>query len=161
MTKAIRGIQSKAPSHRILIAGPLAATVVTFELRSTPALLPLLDLATYPGQIIFGMHQYFDILNGGTKDCLTWILFEPFFKTATDNLRKHKATAMLTEFGGGPNDACAKIIDKMLTFFDANSDVWVGWTAWSNMYGDQVISRNSSSEYYALTKVMDKYAPLK
>lgn len=159
MKGAIQTLLKEAPSHRILVAGPYSATVTTWELRSALALLPLLDTAPR-GQIIFDLHQYFDILNGGSADCLTWGLFYLSFETVTSTLRSHNATAMLTEFGGGPNDACAEIIEKLLEFFEDNSDVWKGWTAWSNMQGDQAISPNASSQYYKLAGVMEKFAPL-
>jgi endoglucanase len=159
MKRAIKAILSQAPSHRILVAGPYAATVTTWELRSALALLPLLETAP-KGQIIFDLHQHFDIPNGRTNDCLSWGLFYLPFKTVTETLRGRGATAMLTEIGGGPNDACAKSLGEVLGFFEQNSDVWIGWTAWSNMYGDQAISPNVSSEYYVLTGVMRKFAPL-
>lgn len=122
-------------------------------------MLPVLDEAPH-GQILFDLHQYFDILNGGDKNCLSWGFFWPAFSTVTKTLRDHNATAMLTEFGGGPNEACAKIFEKLLQFLEDNSDVWEGWTAWSNNEGDQAILTNSSSEYYKLTEVMTKVAPL-
>lgn len=160
MKKAIKAILSEAPNHRILIAGPLASKIYSFEIRSALALLPLLDEAP-KGQIIFDFHQYFDILNGGTPDCLDWGLFYLPFKTVTDTMRKHNAHAMLTEFGGGPSDACVAIFEKLLPFMEENSDVWIGWTAWSNNVDEQAILPNKSSEQFALAEVMVKYAPLK
>lgn len=123
-------------------------------------MLPLLDEAP-EGQIIFDLHQYFDILNGVKAKCLSWGMFWLYFATVTDTLRRHGATAMLTEFGGGPNDQCVELFDNLLEYLEDNSDVWIGWTAWSNNEGDQAILPNKSSEYYTLAKVMEKYAPVK
>lgn len=123
-------------------------------------MLPLLDEAP-KGQIIIDLHQYFDILNGVKAKCLSWGTFWLFFATVTDTLRKHGATAMLTEFGGGPNDQCVDLFENLLQYFEDNSDVWTGWTAWSNNEGDQAILPNKSSEYYTLAEVMEKYAPVK
>lgn len=160
MKKAIKTILSKAPNHRILIAGPFSATVTTWEIRSALALLPLLDEAP-KGQILFDLHQYFDILNGVKPKCMDWGVFYLPFATVTDTLRRHNAHAMLTEFGGGPNEECVELFTHLLQFFEDNSDVWVGWTAWSNNFGNQAILPNRSSEYYTLARVMKEYAPIK
>ncbi|KAF7586221.1 Phosphotransferase enzyme, partial [Aspergillus hancockii] len=79
--------------NRHPVPGPLPQNPSSRPLRSNSnnlgtalAPLPLLDAAP-KGQIIFDLRQYFGILNGGTKDCLSWDLFYLPSKTVTEMLR--------------------------------------------------------------------------
>ncbi len=78
------------------------------------------------------VHQYLDEDSSGTSPvCVGPTIGSQRLTDFTSWLRDHGQTAFLGEFGGGDDPVCLQAIDDMLTFVEANSDVWLGWTYWA------------------------------
>ncbi|TKX23074.1 endoglucanase EG-II [Elsinoe australis] len=98
---------------------------------SYAALSTVKNLDGSTNNLIFDVHQYLDSDGSGTHaDCTTDNVAA--FTTLATQLRKDKRQAMLTETGGGPNDAtCLKNVCAQLQYLAKNADVYLGWTGWA------------------------------
>jgi endoglucanase len=98
----------------------------------TPNSQVMLNVVDPGGAFAFDVHQYFDRDFTGTHaDCQSVDVginsLAPFTKWA----RKHGMRGFLGEFGVGSNRKCLEVLNRVLEFMEANSDVWLGWTYWA------------------------------
>lgn len=81
--------------------------------------------------LILEVHKYSDSDNSGTsQQCVTNNIADAFGPLA-DYARAKKRLVLNTEFGGGSGSDCITMIGQQLAFLNENSDVFLGWTAWS------------------------------
>ncbi len=86
----------------------------------------------------YEVHQYLDSDNSGShKEVVSATIGVERLKTFTAWCRSQKRRAFLGEFAAGLPDSDAgkalsrTAIQNMLTFMEANRDVWLGWTWWA------------------------------
>jgi endoglucanase len=158
---AIQAIRDVDTNHAVLVSGTQFARLSDWEVYSMPALSAVYQtLGGFEKGLIYDFHQYFDDLGGAYSICEPWTTYLQKFASVTNILRGAGAKGIMTEFGGGPNPQCSDLFEKLLGFFDDNSDVWLGWTAWGSPGGLE-LSVNSRSPFNTLTKVLQAHAPLK
>lgn len=81
--------------------------------------------------LVFDVHQYLDSDGSGTHlECTTDHVGDAFVPLA-QFLRANGRKAMLTEVGGGNTTSCIKDLCSALASINNNSDVYLGYTAWS------------------------------
>ena len=82
---------------------------------------------------IYEMHQYLDEYSSGdpSKPCVSTTIGSERLVAATGWLRERGRRAFIGEIGVGKNETCLAALEDMLTYMDANRDVWQGWTYWS------------------------------
>jgi len=81
--------------------------------------------------LIFEVHKYSDSDNSGTHtECVTNNIDDAFSPLA-DYARQNNRLVLNTEFGGGNGTDCITDIGQQLAFLNQNSDVFLGWSAWS------------------------------
>ncbi|KAJ3349174.1 hypothetical protein HDU83_000733 [Entophlyctis luteolus] len=104
--------------------------------------------------IVFEMHQYFDVdFSGSHEACVnnyTTLL------DATNWLRDNGKKGFLAEFAGASNDQCVTVVNDTLTFLTANKDVWVAasWWAGGPWWGNNMLSIESDGKTTAPDAVM-------
>jgi endoglucanase len=87
----------------------------------------------------YEMHQYFDEDSSGRyPDCIETARAVDRLRGATAWVRQQGGRAFLGEFGVGPNPHCQEVLDAVLGYVDANSDVWMGWSVFTggDWWGD-------------------------
>lgn len=86
-----------------------------------------------PGNnFLFELHQYMDPDSSGTTDgCVSAAIGAERLEQVTTWLRERKAGALLGEFGAANSPVCLQALDNILSYMDANADVWKGWTYWA------------------------------
>jgi endoglucanase len=90
------------------------------------------DLQDPANNMMFEVHQYLDSDYSGTSgSCQSESIGVTTLQEFTDWARRNKHRAFLGEFAGGANDTCMKALDRMLSYMEANADVWTGWTYWA------------------------------
>ncbi|KAJ3027332.1 hypothetical protein HDV00_011262 [Rhizophlyctis rosea] len=77
----------------------------------------------------YDMHQYFDSDYSGTATTCTHGI--EVFTDVTNWLRQNGKKAHLGEFGVSTDSSCTGLIDKVVQYLQANSDVWIGFTWWA------------------------------
>lgn len=161
MQKAIYAVRNVTSLQPILISGTSFARLIDWPMFSGAALLEIHDPAD---NILYDFHQYFDDLGGAYGPCsLPWSSFEPVFQNVTETLRAAGQNGIITEFGAVPVPDCAEIFAGLLSFLEENQDVWYGWTAWGSWLLNgtpQQLSLNETSMNFALTAVLEKFAPV-
>ena len=81
---------------------------------------------------MFEAHQYLDADNTGTHtDSVSATVGSERLKTFTQWCRKNHQRAFLGEFGAASGKLNGEAIDNMLTYMEANRDVWYGFTWYS------------------------------
>lgn len=129
MQDAINAIRQQNAAQPILVSGTGYDGIDSWIGDSSGPLMTLTD----PGEnMIFDIHTYFDDNGSGENgtNCHPWATKSDTFMSVTDRIRSINGKAMLTEFGGMATPECVNIITSVLSFLDANADVWAGWTAW-------------------------------
>lgn len=86
-----------------------------------------------PGHnMVFEAHQYLDADSSGTSpNCVSATIGAERLQVFTAWLRTNGYRGFLGEFAGGANATCNQAVSNMLTYVEANSDVWTGWTWWA------------------------------
>ena len=80
----------------------------------------------------FEAHQYLDTNSSGTSaTCVNATIGSQRLACFTMWCRTNGYRAFLGEFAGGNNGVCDSALSDMLSFVDANNDVWLGWTYWA------------------------------
>ncbi|MCJ1294941.1 hypothetical protein MMC34_006501 [Xylographa carneopallida] len=98
---------------------------------SAEALCAVTNLEGSKTNLIFDVHKYFDSDGSGTSaDCVSNQIDASFSPLAT-YLRANNRQALLSETGGGSfNSDCLLAVCQALSYLDANSDVYLGYTGW-------------------------------
>jgi len=81
--------------------------------------------------LIFDVHKYLDSDNSGTHTECVKDNVSTAFKPLADSLRAIKRQAILSETGGGNTASCAQYVCSQVAFLNSNSDVYLGYIAWS------------------------------
>ena len=85
---------------------------------------------------VFEFHQYLDAVGGGTSPvCKDAAHSVALFTEATDWLRRTDAHGFLGEIGIGANARCMASLGAVLSYLQANRDVWLGWAYWAGGQG--------------------------
>ncbi|MEP7295303.1 MAG: glycoside hydrolase family 5 protein [Burkholderiales bacterium] len=86
-----------------------------------------------PGDnMVFEVHQYLDADSSGTSGtCVSATIGSERLKDLTAWLRTNHQRALLGELGAAANDTCNTAVADMLTYMQANNDVWAGWAWWA------------------------------
>lgn len=132
MQAAVTAIRAAgATSQNIFLPGSNYSSAGNFIKNSAETLSKVVNLDGSTSGLIFEVHQYLDASYSGTSTECAHNNVAEFEKLATwlrDNGRK----AMLTETGGGGSaDSCVEKLCEQLDVLNSNSDVYLGWTAWS------------------------------
>ena len=133
MQEAVTAIRKAgATGNKILLPGTDFTSAGAFISNgSGGALIKVTNLDGSTTNLIFDVHKYLDSDNSGTHTSCTTNNAEAF-RSLGDWLRQNKRQAILTETGGGPNDAsCLKAVCEQLDVLNNYSDVYLGWTGWS------------------------------
>jgi hypothetical protein len=84
------------------------------------------------GKTIFNIHQYLDASHGGSFDgCISENIGSLYLSGITLWLRNNNRRAYLGEFGSSNDDVCKSAVNDIISYVEANSDVWVGWSWWN------------------------------
>lgn len=82
--------------------------------------------------LIFELHQYFDMVGGKVSHCNDTELPDKFRTITGAFLQQHNRQAFIGELGGGPNDqTCQDLICPSLDIFNEMGDQFLGWTSWA------------------------------
>lgn len=132
MQAAVTAIRAAgALSQKILLPGSNYSSAGNFVKNSAATLSKVVNLDGSTTNLIFDVHQYLDASYSGVQSACAYNNVWEFNSLATW-LRSNGRQAILTETGGGgSSDSC---LEKLCQQFDAlndNSDVYLGWTAWS------------------------------
>ena len=85
---------------------------------------------------VYEFHQYLDAEGGGTSPvCLDAARSVARLTKATDWLRKTGAHGFIGEIGIGANAQCFASLGAVLSYLQANPDVWLGWAYWAGGQG--------------------------
>jgi endoglucanase len=84
------------------------------------------------GNFAYEVHQYVNPgFTGETGECIDETASVAMLRDFTEWLRRTKQRGFLGEFGVGRSPHCLTVLRAMLTYIQANSDVWLGWTYWA------------------------------
>lgn len=87
--------------------------------------------AGFPKGTIFEVHQYLDSDSSGTHDAVVTGKGATALVAFTTWARANGMKGFLGEFGAGQSAASVKELGDMCAYMKANSDVWIGGTAWA------------------------------
>ncbi|CZT24976.1 related to cellulase precursor [Ramularia collo-cygni] len=120
-----------ATSQRILLPSSNYSSAGNFVKNSASTLSQVVNLDGSTTNLIFEVHQYLDATYSGQQiECAHNNVAE--FTSLATWLRSNGRQAMLTETGGGGSaDSCLEKLCEQFDAINANSDVYLGWTAWS------------------------------
>ncbi|KIJ54479.1 glycoside hydrolase family 5 protein [Sphaerobolus stellatus SS14] len=124
--------QAGATTQMILLPGNNWTSAATYVSNgSADALGKVTNPDGSTTNLIFEVHKYSDSDNSGTHaECVTNNIDDAFAPLA-DYARSRNRLVLNTEFGGGPGSDCVTMISQQLDYLNKNSDVYLGWTAWS------------------------------
>jgi endoglucanase len=110
------------------------------------------------------MHQYLDSDGSGTSaTCVNNTIGVDRVTSATQWLKQNNKLGFLGEFAGGNNQICEQAIQGMLSYMQANSDVWLGASWWGGgpWWGTYIYAFEppSSTDYSAYDSLLASYAP--
>ena len=94
-----------ATSQNILLPGNDYTSAAAFATGSGPALSKVTNLDGSTTNLIFDVHQYYDADNSGTHVNCVGNQIDGAFAPLATWLRANKRQALLSETGGGSNDA--------------------------------------------------------
>jgi endoglucanase len=98
----------------------------------TPNAVVMLQITDPSNNFAFEIHQYLDAdSSGSSATAVSATIGSQRLAGVTAWLRANGRKGFLGEFGGANNATALAAVDDMLTFVDANADVWLGWTWWS------------------------------
>jgi len=129
-TAAVAAIRGAGASNMILVSGQNFASAGAFPTSSGATMLGVKNPDGTTNGIIFNVHQYLDSTYSGTNPNCTFNNVNTFTSLATW-LRTNGRQAFITETGGGNTQSCATLLCQQLDAINANSDVFVGVTAWA------------------------------
>jgi hypothetical protein len=153
-----------ATTQMIILPGNTWTHPEAWSSGSNAEMLAITDPASSDKSLlVLDAHQYFDSDGSGTStSCSTNNL--SVFQTFVAWLRTNGRTAILSEFGGGNNAECATYISAALSYLLDNSDVLLGFTAWSagafdTTYALNLAPNSDGSDQYLWTNAIKQYLP--
>lgn len=150
MQTAIDAIRSQGATNPILIDGNAFSGAHSWLQAGNASLLQLKDPSNH---LIFDTHQYLDKnATGRFTDCIGPQQIVQAVTPVTAWARTHGQRLLLGEFSAADTGDCHASIDALLSFIDANKDVWAGWSWWEANPYDPV----SPSHFYGVEPTIDK-----
>jgi len=131
---AITAIRSAGANNLILVPGNAWTGASSWNQNwyGTPNGQVMLGVKDPANNFIFEVHQYLDSDGSGTHvDCVNSTVGVDRVTEFTTWARTNKYKAFLGEFAGGNTSVCQQAVDGLLTYMEANSDVYVGWSWWA------------------------------
>jgi endoglucanase len=120
-----------ATSQLLLLPGTDFTSAGTFVQNSAPYLSKVKDSDGTTTKLIYDVHRYLDTDNSGTHtECVTDHVSDSFEPLAA-YLRQNGRKAILSEIGGGNTASCEQYMCNTIASINKNSDVYLGYTAWS------------------------------
>jgi len=127
---AIAGIRAAGAKNLILVPG-ISWTGAHSWVASGNA-EAMLGIKDSQNHYIIEAHQYLDSDSSGTHPAVvSTTIGSERLAQFTAWCRAHHQQAFLSEFGAAASEPAARAMDDMLSFMEANRDVWVGFTWWS------------------------------
>ena len=93
----------------------------------TPNAVAMTSVGVGDPNVVFEVHQYLDDKANGTGDCVSADIGVTRLSGFTAWLRKEHRKGFLGEFAGINTPTCKEAVTRMLTYVEANADVFVGW----------------------------------
>jgi endoglucanase len=130
--QAVTAIRDKVGNaHIILLPGTAWMSAAAYiNGGESTQLLQIKNPDNSTKNLVFNIHGYFDPGYAGLSPVCTSDQ-TGFWSALACWLRQNNRLAMITETGGGNNQACYDMISSNLNFLAQNSDVYLGFTAWS------------------------------
>lgn len=131
---AIAAIRATGAKNLIFVPGNAWTGAWSWDLNwyGTPNAQVMLGVVDPGNHYVIEVHQYLDSDNSGTHDaCVSSTIGSERLLNFTNWAREHNVRGFLGEWAGGKNNQCYEAITDLLTFVDANKDVWLGWTWWA------------------------------
>jgi len=153
-----------ATSQYIVLPGNFWTHPETWASGENNDMLSITDPATGDASLLLlDAHKYFDSDGSGTSTTCTTNAVSTF-QSFVSFLRSKGRQALLTEFGGGNNAGCASYISQALSYLSDNSDVVLGFTAWSagafdNTYELNLGPNADGSDQYLWANAIKAYLP--
>ncbi|MDP3157403.1 MAG: cellulase family glycosylhydrolase [Archangium sp.] len=131
---AIVAIRATGATNLILVPGNAwtGAHSWTQNWYGTANSVALLAIRDSGNNVAFEAHQYFDSNYSGAADsCTSTSAGAAQLGAFTQWLRANGKKGFLGEFATGSNATCLAALENLLTYLDANTDVYLGWTWWA------------------------------
>ena len=121
-----------ATKHTILLPGTGYTSAGSFvSSGSAQALSKVTNPDGSTDNLVFDVHKYLDADNSGTHTSCVGNSIDSAFQPLATWLKQNKRMALLSEIGGGSNDAsCMQDVCQALEFLNQNSDVYLGYLGW-------------------------------
>lgn len=138
---AIQAIRDKGAKNLILVPGNVWSGAHSWlgDWYGTPNGVAMLKIVDPGNNYAFDVHQYLDADSSGTKDVIVSpTIGAERLQKITGWLKEHKHKAFLGEFaisnakvGDAEDQIGDEAITNMLSYMQANSDVWLGFAWWA------------------------------
>lgn len=131
---AIAAIRSTGAKNLILVPGNAWTGAFSWNATwyGTPNSVVMLGVKDPLNHYAFEVHQYLDKDGSGTHpDVVSATIGSERLKDFTQWCREHHVRAFLGEFAAGNNPTGQAAIEDMLSYMEANPDVWLGFTWWA------------------------------
>ncbi len=131
---AIAAIRDAGASNLILVPGNGYTGAHSWKSNwyGTPNSEVMLTIVDPIDHYAFEVHQYLDENSSGTGEvCISEEVGVKRLAKFTEWLKQNDRKGFLGEFAGADNPTCAEAVENVLSYIDANLDVWIGWTWWA------------------------------
>jgi endoglucanase len=126
---AIAAIRATGARHLILVSGNGWSGAHSWISRGNGE--AMLNIQDRIDNFAFDAHQYLDRDSSGTNAQCAPGSGAQRLAAFTQWARQHRKKGFLGEFGAAANDRCLTELGALLSFVDAHTDVWLGWTYWA------------------------------
>lgn len=126
---AIAGVRGAGATQPVTISGSDYSAVSSWVGTNSLWLGPG-NITDPLNNFMYEMHQFFDG-QGGTTVCQPDINVDALFGGVTQWARSLGVKVFLGSFGINDSDQCLPLLNRLMTYINANKDVWNGWTWWA------------------------------
>lgn len=142
---AIAAIRGAGAQNLILVPGNSYTGAFSWadSWYGTPNAEVMLGVIDPMDRYAIEVHQYLDADSSGRgAECVSGTIGRERTVLFTSWLRDNGLRGFLGELGGADNAACEAAVHDLLSFIEANADVWLGWTWWAAgpWWGDYMFS---------------------
>lgn len=128
---AIIAIRKTGAKNAVYIMGTDWGNPVSWMDRNAALMSGIKD-----SNFVYEFHQYLDANGGGTSPvCKDAAQSVARLTDTTDWLRRTGAHGFIGEIGIGANPQCFASLNAVLSYLQANRDVWLGWAYWAGGQG--------------------------
>lgn len=131
---AIAAIRKTGATNPIFVPGNAFSGAHCWDADwyGTPNAVAMREIADPADNFVIEAHQYLDRDNSGRSDvAVSPTIGSERLQGFTRWLRENGMKGFLGEFACGSNETGMAAMDDMLSFMDANADVWIGWCYWA------------------------------